>query len=145
MKEELTTFKTVQKAKEAGFDWLCRHAYQGDRLVELPYYDGDGTGLIHNNMLDNTTSGEIYEVVVPTQSLLQKYLREEHGVYVEVVIDTYKTPNTLAVIIKILDGNREYIDDEILPWTKIPHFKIGEYKKALEKGLQEGIKLVLNN
>jgi hypothetical protein len=109
MKEEITTFETAKLAKEKGFtNFNC--FWPSDCL----------------------TKGR------PTQSLLQKWLREKHNIFV------YVTPTTLG-------DNAVFIKD---PWGKVllqneSLYKNAvscqfEYEKALEAGLQKALKLINN-
>jgi len=92
MKEQRITFKTAKLAKEKGFHW--RTLQKGD-----PPYTGtlprlivsEGPGEEHNNPCFSENGKEItpkyYEprnphYPRPTQSLLQKWLREKHGIHV---------------------------------------------------------------
>jgi len=108
MIEELIKFETAKLAKEKGFS-------------------------VHFNMLigiEDCENPEDYLYELPTQSLLQKWLREEHGIYVRV--DTVNVDHHYAWIIKL--------DPEHLSYTKSDT----TYEKALEIGLTEALKLITN-
>jgi len=66
MKEQLISFKTAKLAKEKGFNEPCSMWYEGHTLSpsEKPGYNSE----------DPT------EYAAPTQSLLQKWLREKHNI-----------------------------------------------------------------
>lgn len=68
MNDELVTFNTAELAKEKGFDELCEYSYEGSVFAK--------TNKPWRNSQDWT------EIAVPTQSLLQRWLREKHGIHV---------------------------------------------------------------
>lgn len=105
MKEELITFETAKLAKEKGYN---------KEFEDYPY-----KGCI----------------IAPTQSLLQRWLREKHGIHVWVhpnliwqtyhhkgIVDRKETHNTNIAF-----------DGESMKDT---------YEEALEVGLQEALKLI---
>ena len=71
MKDTLISFETAKLAKEKGFNIPCRywyyHPYPNTGVLQEPY----------TNEFD-TNSNEINNCTAPTQSLLQKWLREKH-------------------------------------------------------------------
>lgn len=72
--DELISFETAKLAKEKGFNAKCYHYYQRGEL------QSDGCFNRHNKGVDSICSA-------PTQSLLQRWLREEKGIIVEVFVD----------------------------------------------------------
>lgn len=68
MKDELISFETAKLSKEKGFD-----------LRQDTFYLN---GNLWNDHIGRTCSGEIIEA--PTQSLLQRWLREQHMIYISV-------------------------------------------------------------
>jgi outer membrane cobalamin receptor len=72
MTEELISFETAKLAKEKGFDEHCKHAFTNDGKFQ--YYEEDGF-----NSETYTTS--------PSQSLLQKWLREVHAIHITMIYD----------------------------------------------------------
>ena len=71
MKERLISFKTAKLAKDKGFNIHCRTAFSKDGGMweneDFPY----------NSFNDN--------IFAPTQSLLQKWLREKHSIDIQVL------------------------------------------------------------
>ena len=116
MKEELINFKTAKLAKEKGFN-----------IPIIYYYDfiKDICSVIVKENINESCS-KIYSA--PTQSLLQKWLREIQ------MID---------IIINISPLTNEY-------YSEIPNFITGNYvskkfetyEEALEIGLQTALKLI---
>jgi hypothetical protein len=129
LKEDIVSFETAKLAKEKGFlfrgrtnDWLN---------TTLPYHE-DGT-----RNLNLCYKGETYGA--PTQSLLQKWLREKHHIQVEV--------NYRKFSVKGSDGYF-YMAGTTKYWTMDNYF--GEtlfkgydtYEQALEAGLRAGLNLI---
>jgi|TARA_R110000765_G_scaffold89750_1_gene171057 hypothetical protein len=113
MREQLITFETAKLALQKNFK------EEGDY-----YFNKD-------NKLNKYRYFEFYEpeddLLAPTQSLLQKWLREVHNIEVFVKSD-YKN---LVKIGFYYGGDLEYSQ---------PTYKT--YEAALEKGLQEALKLI---
>lgn len=111
MEEQLVNFETAKLAKEKGFNIFTGKAWikkEGQELFFVPTYTSVTNGI---------------EYHAPTQSLLQKWLREAHEIFVSVDVNFN---------IKI------YYKDEL--HNEI--FNFNSYEEALEKGLQEGLKLI---
>ena len=111
MKEQLISFETAKLAKEKGFEVKCS-TYK----IHLPY----------------SKENPCY---IPTQSLLQKWLREEHNLHISVDNNNYEIKNMWCY------------DIHKLPYGLLRLWKRGEktyssYEEALEKGLQEALKLI---
>ena len=127
MKEELISFETAKLAKEKGYtqEWLDHYEY----------YKEDGS--LHNWK---------YDYPAPTQSLLQKWLREVHEIHIHIEVwrnmdhcDEYKGFITKPAYIKPLyDKTNKGLD---IMEIKRVSFKY-EYKEALEAVLQEALKLI---
>jgi hypothetical protein len=124
MKDELISFSTAKLAKEKGFDeetenqWW--YALQEDGDVDL-----------QDN--DNYTRKEAF--FAPTQSLLQRWLREKHGIHVDVSVNeicwSYRLDNPPRDGSIIFDL-RSSIGGQM--------FKT--YEQALEAGLKKALKLI---
>ncbi len=114
MKEQLIEFKTAKLAKEKGFN-IEGHQY---------YYDSPKSILWHSIKMEMHNESD--NISVEAQSLLQKWLREEHRLIVE--IDFL---GTQAWDVGIANYKIPYLRD---------YFKT--YEEALEKGLIEALKLI---
>ena len=154
MKDQLISFETAKLAKEKGFDEICYCSYNVWRgnirksdteetalnkylIIDDNPYSRDG-----NYVLDEFKNSYSKEYITsPTQSLLQKWLREEHNWHIIIFTD---------------DGDLEY--DNLRYYFEvryiIPSFK-GEdkdslvseegyktYEEALEFGLLEALQLI---
>ena len=148
MKEQLIEFETAKLAKEKGLKLETYTAYIGDEFFESEDkpngYDGwdlaesqnwnnnsvyakDGGGCF-GCKLDNKKWFEAYAVT--SQSILQKWLREEYDIHIEIIPDREFWHTVMYPIVCINDvghyGNHK------------------TYEKALEKGLIEALKLIGN-
>ena len=117
MEEQLISGLTNKLAKEKGFDNTIRHLVDYQR----EYVDPRGEGI-----------GEYYsekkwvrDYVHPTQSLLQKWLREVHG---------------LNVLIYLSD--KDCYIYHVWGKTGRDYDSYKTYEEALEVGLQEALKLI---
>lgn len=150
MEEQLVSFETAKLAKELKFDWLTRN-YFG----QINYESFES----HENSLDDYNSTHWVEeggewISRPTQSLLQKWLREVHN------IDVYPVRNLILVTDKMYSLNLHTfskVRNKMWVWTdyinseectneiqdKMPIFKsFDTYEEALEVGLLEALKLI---
>jgi hypothetical protein len=92
MKEQLVSFETAKLAREKGFNVPCLQAYRIWR-GNLRKYDANPLEEIQAE-LEPFTQYPLPEIVyftqskehtlAPTQSLLQKWLREEHNVHITI-------------------------------------------------------------
>ena len=108
MKEQLISFETAKLAKEKGFNLRCQYGCMigsSDVLVE--------------------TKNHQLKFSVPTQSLLQKWLRESKNLDMRIYRD-------YQFLIKNKNEESKYYDS----------VEYGSYEEALEKGLQKALKLI---
>lgn len=75
MKDELITFETAKLAKEKGFNNGSGYGYGISRKPEIPHY---------GNVFKNSDSNNSVNFEAPTQSLLQRWLREVHNIFISV-------------------------------------------------------------
>ena len=144
MKEELVTFETAKLAKEVGFDIPCGQFY--DILEEGCEPLGEP---IDNIVLQQYRSFMLYEIVItdynnrydnlgnkiishtcasaPTQSLLQRWLREKHNIHIRI----YRNE----------DGLDKYTFNFDNPYKRSLNW-YDTYEKALEAGLLQALKLI---
>ena len=125
MEDTRVTFETAKLAKEKGF-------FQETNRLEIPYYNykgefkGDVSDWLRKYLRKEDTS-DVESVYAPTQSLLAKWLREEHNIH----LIAYKNIN--------IDGyDWCYITTDGI--TNINSYKT--YEEAYEIGLQEALKLI---
>jgi len=113
MKEQLISLPTAILAKEKGFREEVYHAYQPE-LLEFPF-DED-----HNDHDDRYSA--------PTQSLLQRWLREVHKIYVSPM---FIGPDTNKFQYRMDTPTDVYHSDWFDTW-----------EECLEAGLLEALKLI---
>lgn len=147
MQEQLISFETAKLAKEKGFefqdwyedykyDFYCISEFVNDWRDSVNHYKvGDE---IEGYYLNPLTRGK-QDVVIyrPTQSLLQKWLREIHSIYVETTRH-----------IGINDGSYIYYESSVQhnnKYKKLICPSKENYEEALEIGLQEALKLIKIN
>ena len=138
MKNELIKFETAKLAKEKGFDEECDYIWEDDiELQKLNYYNGGGSGVITNSTLKDDADTQDAICTVPTQSLLQRWLREVYKINVS-------TDPVYQETKKHIDTGIWFSNVETLTGRGLSHgggdFKT--YEEALEKGLQEALKLI---
>ena len=125
MEDIIIAFETAKLAKEKGFP-------QEPNKLKIPYYNykgefkGDVKDWLRKYLRKEDTS-DVESVSAPTQSLLAKWLREEHNIH----LIAYKNIN--------IDGyDWCYITTDGI--TNINSYKT--YEEAFEIGLQEALKLI---
>lgn len=132
IEEKKCKIKTAKLAKKKGFDCKCiDYHIDGQKRLENRYYFGKS---YNYNALLNIIS-------LPTQALLQKWLRKIHNIDIQVIrnkpgYDEYK----VEIYKTNLDSNTYYyevIADEtgLICW-------FSDYEEALEKGLLKALKLL---
>lgn len=131
MNEQLVSFKVAKLAKEIRFDWKCRYAYHYDNGNNFTF-DFTEEEFI-NNFHKNKDADKDY-ISAPIQSLLQKWLRDIHGIAVHISTDI-----TLSWVytIQSLHPQATYTGSTI---ASVEVFST--YEEALEKGLYRALKLI---
>lgn len=84
MEDQLITFETAKLAKEKGFKELCFNFYNKEAELKSPYLENGSSSDTEfrvdlEDLLENYNLYEKYSA--PTQSLLAKWLREVHYIY----------------------------------------------------------------
>lgn len=133
MKEQLVSLKTARLAKKQGFKERCHYFFN----------EGSGWKIQEDYMLRQDKTIE-----APSQSLLQKWLREEKDILVEVTFSNrlsrklyeaaHKKPSlnfSWKIYTSIKDS--EHIFNEF--WSDDT---FETYEEALEEGLQKALKMV---
>jgi len=114
MKEQLITFETAKLAKEKGFDSKYTEDYDTLGFVQQ-------RGILESHNLERVSA--------PTQSLLQKWLREVHNIHI--TITSISQESWQYHITK--PGQRLGDNYEEDFYT---------YEEALESGLHQALKLI---
>ena len=118
MEEQLVSFEVAKLTKEKGFDWGNHQTIYSPSGKEL-HYDESGY------------SPKVY-ILAPTQSLLQKWLRDTFGWNIEIKTPDGKKGMWLYEIHKV-HGIGDY--------SKL-NCAFPTYEEALEAGLLETLKLI---
>lgn len=128
MKLELISFETAKLAKEKGFNHPVNDYYMGSGRVF--------SSLNPENHNKEPITKEKYSS--PTQHLLQKWLREVHGINIDIYSNTNMHSYFLSVInrYKPNDATATIKDDEGF----IKDF--ASYEQALEHGLKEALNMI---
>ena len=118
MKEQLISFKTAKLAKDKGFDLECN-------LSDYAFGTFDGvykqkTLACRHAMIFSRWINDREKISAPTQALLQRWLREVHGIHLESSLTM-----GLRYSFRIYKG----LDDKGFT-------DVDTYEEALEAGLQ---------
>ena len=144
MEEQLINFETAKLAKEKGFNIPTRNFYADFTWKSIEVYSCIEVGYneFTDSMENNHGFGDI--TLIPTQSLLQKWLREVHNI--EVLISRIPPEAVLADKNKGKNILRNY---NCYVWNLNSNPRISNngifldiYEEALEAGLQEALKLI---
>lgn len=146
MQEEIIAFETAKLAKEVGFQNKTPHKLRRNYYNYLGELNGDCTAYIKRFANEEDTS-DFVNVEAPTQSLLQRWLRDEHDINV-VVRHSYKTLDKYIVSYSKWRDDKKFrttyfiipLDDDGIP--NGTHQDFTTYEGALERGLQEALKLI---
>ena len=129
MREQLITSEPAKLAKEKGFDMYC----------EWSYWEGSLTHGVPGHPLEDGKHSDYDRYLLfprhlaPTQSLLQKWLREVHN------IDVWSQPFVM---------NKSLPDESYSYFIYVNGIFVKDgmdyidFEEALEKGLQEALKLI---
>lgn len=131
MTDQLISYETAVLAKEKGFDIPIQHTV--DKRSQLYDIHKDVIS-INSTTVDNWNKFETV-VSAPTQSLLQRWLREIHSLHIMIVP---------------LTGLDNWVysihEDSTIDFKKVVEFNYNlsykTYEEVLEKGLQEALKLI---
>jgi hypothetical protein len=114
MKEQLVSFETAKLAREKGFNENCYFGFDNNVGNETL---GD---------LNYTNSDNLY-LMQPTQSLLQKWLRDVKGIRIIINTDYIKETYSYSIFSKL---------------HAIKEYRSYTYEEALEEGLKDALKLI---
>lgn len=126
MKEELIIFKTAKLAKEKGFNLRTKKSYD----IE--------TGIFKSDYVAETMD----VVFAPTQSFLQKWLREKYEIFCEVMVGS---PKCFSFIVlhnfEDMDGGSSSHSELYVDYSQDEN-SYSTYEEALERALFEGLNLI---
>lgn len=171
MQNTLIALKTAKKAKEVGFDVDCGNYWVEtlEHTLDIPR-NGEGVFPDHEPRILSFKPIEDYHIIhgsAPTQSLLQKYLREAHNINVlpcpvlgkkngydsypfigwryDILLLNKGTKNSYFMGYPILEwfAAESLEEDETLKDLNIDRFDT--FEEALEEGLYEALLKIENN
>jgi hypothetical protein len=135
MREELITYETAKLVKEKGFNWECyakwdyMGAFISNRLKDFVVAPNNSVTAKVLFTIDDCRN----DYLAPTQSLLQRWLREEHNIIIVAL------PYTVSV--KISMHSYIWMIYKISASTK-KYQPFSTYEEALEQGLLKALKLI---
>ena len=128
IEEQIISLETAKLANNKGFNVECDYFYNRGSNYKL-----------QNDSIIRTGDDLIYEA--PTQSLLQKWLRDLHGVDIHITRNKPSYREYRVEIYKI-DNTPNYIYFQINTKKSNGCKWFDDYEEALEQGLQEALKLI---
>ena len=131
MNEQLISFETAKLAKEKGFNITCKYFYK-EKYINAIEYEVVHDGHLEANWNENFKYSPA-ECSAPTQSLLQKWLRENYKIIVS--INVMSDLNYYSLLIDINENKLDLKNQSKNRW-------FNTYEEALEDGLQEALKLI---
>ena len=137
MEEELISFETAKLAKEVGFNWQCYHHFDADKVLQAHYEENESSTDVEfrvdlEDLLDTWNNFKSEACSAPTQSLLAKWLREVHNIFICIKIGFGEGVWYTYHVEKLSDP--DFIIDADNSWNT--------YEKALEVGLLQALKLI---
>lgn len=132
MKEELIKYNTAKLADEKGFRFGCKYVINEDNEVNSSLEYTGNPYFTHEETIKATDNTEVPHYLCPTQSLLQKWLRDNYNILV------YCFPYDNGWYYQITT----FYDDDCI--TQFNEGTIQTYEEALEHGLYESLKLINN-
>lgn len=134
--EQYVTFDTAKLLREAGFDVPTRGIYRANRTGEYSFAEYVSKQTT-DDLSWNISDGFRYEYLAPTQSLAARWLRDIHGIVVDVVFEPPKRGKDWRYFI----GDME---DMVWAGDFIPSDgRYGTYDEAMEAGIEEALQLII--
>jgi hypothetical protein len=141
MKEQLISFDTAKLAKEKGF--FDKSIRGGIRISQPYFYNEKGVKYKFDDIFNEDNIGNLNNCYnAPTQSLLQKWLREKHGIHIQVYVmeKWLENGNEMDVWFEVNLKTTNRLNG--LSNVKSNMLEFNSYEEALEEGLQEALKLI---
>ena len=143
MEDELVSFETAKLAKEKGFNEICIDSFNSEGEEQNRYnittienmsvkqvkaaFETTNSNLEAIANLQNTKP----YIARPTQSLLQRWLREKHNIHIKITTDW-----TLEKLGYCFEYESDIKDSKCLSE------RYNTYEQALKIGLQESLQLI---
>lgn len=143
MEEKKIEFETAKLAKEKGFNYhqIMRYCSPTKEHIGVRVGRLKENEIICSNWGENNTT-LFFHGEAPTQSLLQKWLREVHNIHIQVyVMERWlSNGNGMEVYFEVNLKTTNRLNG--LSNVKSNMLLFSSYEEALEIGLQEALKLV---
>lgn len=141
MKNSEVKFNTSKLAKIKGFDWYVASCYNDNQELA----DEDGTWM-NFNKFPTEIGGHLNLYSAPKQTQLQEWLREEHQIFVEVIVDKTCEPK-FSVSVHQFYGNPKDLTEREWGWNEncckeSQQYLYRTYEDALEEGLFAALNLI---
>ena len=130
MTERLVVFETAKLAKEKG---LCNYFNKGSNYVSA-FYSEDGISFEETEFQQEDCIIE-NRYFRPTQSLLQKWLREVHGIHINIDFGLQWGYQLIPIGWEGDSFSQKFIDDR----------NCLSFEESLEEGLKEALKKIKKN
>ena len=133
MEEQLIKKETGQLIKRKGFNWNCRYWNDGEQSNQYAGHRMDS--VLSNTYIDSNSFYKRipFSCTIPTQAMLQKWLREEHNIHIEILLEEDAPYNKFYYRIMKIGKYFTLSHDDIYCKT---------YEEALEAGLLEALNLI---
>lgn len=125
MQEQLISLETAKLAKEKGFLWDCENEYNFNGTLR---FDRNPPMYISKYFCNDSLS----YFSAPTQSFLQKWLREVHDIHIKVLVYEDEGIKSFECTIYSKLVEEEVYDEKTYP----------TYEEALEQALIESLKVI---
>jgi len=161
MEDQLVSFETATLAKEKGFNIQFPSFYHVYANGTYKLYDYRHKTIMTSTFSDIRSAADTnqnYYRTAPTQSLLQKWLREIHNIHIEILpryqpkkLNTEEVLYSWAISCKPFDkydGHNDVLNHWIGIHNGAPYIEdvfyhvVKTYEDALEISLQEALKLI---
>jgi hypothetical protein len=124
--DELVSLETAKLAKEKGFNWLCSS-------VKIETIEGSEREVYDEEECRYATVKDVIKTRIPTQTRLQRWLREEKMMHIEIAHNPMYG-GFMPYISKIVEGEGVFTLLEKNCYCIA--MQNATYEKALEAGLQ---------
>ena len=143
MEEQLISYETAKLAKEKGFDEKVYREYDKSGYLRCTSKSADVVLGPYDELLKST------EYPAPTQSLLQKWLREVHNCFIDILPHRdgdsknkqWKSKKDVFWSVEV-DYYGKNFEIELTDDSDFTQHFNKTYEEALEIGLQEALKLI---
>lgn len=150
MKDILIKYETAILAKERKFDWEVFDMFgdkTGENLNKIKNSVAYGCIPYKFNTSENFNKENNKRCSAPTQSLLAKWLREKHGLYI-MIIPTITSSWTYKIVTVLSERDNDVIlgiksVSDLPPYKNVCGYDFNTYEDAMEDALKESLKQII--